>query len=353
MNIFKSHITAMGAYTPPLEGRDPHEHLLLDFNERTLPVSDHIKQALIDHINSDKLHIYPSYGDITNKIANYANVKADQIMITNGSDQGIDIITRATCSENDEIIIPKPTFAMYGQSADIENLTIIAPHFTKENGFPVQEVLQAVSDKTRLIIIANPNNPCGTKINREDILTIATSYPKIALLIDECYFEYSQTTVADMVLEHPNLLITRTFSKTWGLPSVRLGYIISHPDNIHTLLKVRGPYDVNQFASIAIGAALDYPEYTRAYVKEVMEESKPLFEQFLSQQGISFWKSAANFLWIFPDNPNKLEKYLRHHKVYVRPKKDNHGRIGLRITIGNTAQTQKLIGHIKDAELKK
>lgn len=348
MSIFKSHITRMSAYTPPLEGRDPHKYLLLDFNERTLPVSNHVKQALISYINDDRLQMYPSYGDLTRRIASYVGVSESEVMITNGSDQGIDIIIRAACTEDDEIIIPGPTFAMYHQCANIEKLKIIEPAYTLEEGFPINDVLNSITSRTRLIVIANPNNPSGTIINPEDILTIASAAPNTALLVDECYFEYSQTTVADKVMEYPNILITRTFSKTWGLPSIRLGYVISHPDNIKALLNIRGPYDVNQFAAVAINAALDNPEYTQQYVKEVMAESKPLLEQFLEQQGISYWPSTANFIWAFPDNPDAIEQHLRDHNILVRPKADQSGRKGLRITLGDITQTQYLIDRIQE-----
>ncbi|WP_257266640.1 histidinol-phosphate transaminase [Endozoicomonas sp. ONNA2] len=348
MSIFKSHITRMSAYSPPLEGRDPHQHLLLDFNERTLPVSEQVKQALINYINDDRLQVYPSYGDLTGKIANYAGVNEPRVMITNGSDQGIDIIIRAACTEGDEIIIPAPTFAMYYQCANIEKLHIIEPDYTRETGFPVNAVLDAITAKTRLIVLANPNNPTGTQVQREDILTIARAAPDTALLVDECYFEYSRATVADAVITHPNILITRTFSKTWGLPSIRLGYVISHPDNIRTLLNIRGPYDVNQFAVVAVSAALDHPEYTRQYVREVMGVSKPLFEQFLERQAIPFWPSAANFIWAFPGNPEVIEQHLRRHGILVRPKPDLTGRKGLRITLGDIAQTHQLIERIQE-----
>ena len=177
MGIFKSHITQMGAYKPPLEGRNPGKHLLLDFNERTLPVSHHIKQALINYIQDDCLQLYPSYGDVTEKIAHYCEVNESEIMITNGSDQGIDLIIRGTCREGDEIIIPAPTFAMYHQCAKIENLKIIEPAYSKLAGFPLQAVLNAITDNTRLIVIANPNNPSGTGIDKKDILAIAQTAP--------------------------------------------------------------------------------------------------------------------------------------------------------------------------------
>ncbi|MGB1272236.1 MAG: pyridoxal phosphate-dependent aminotransferase [Endozoicomonas sp.] len=343
MSIFKSHIVQMGAYQPPLEGRDPHKHLLLDFNERTLPVSGKVKRALIDYINSDRLQTYPSYGNLTEKIAGYFQVDEPQVMITNGSDQGIDLIVRAACTEGDEAIIPGPSFAMYHQCARVENLDVIEPQYSQTTGFPVNKVLETINPATRLIVIANPNNPSGTAVHRKDILAIAKSAPGAVVLVDECYFEYTRSTVADAVMEHTNLVITRTFSKTWGLPSIRMGYIISHSDNIKALLNIRGPYDVNQFAAVAISAALDDPQYTHRYVKEVMEQSKPILEAFLKQKTINYWPSVANFLWVFPNNVDTVEQHLRQNDILVRPKADNGGRKGLRITIGDEPQTRHLI----------
>ena len=115
MATFKKHIHAMSAYKPPLDGRDPKQHLLLDFNERTLPVSNDVTQAMIDYIQAGRLQMYPAYGDIDSVIAQYCGVKPEQIMITNGSDQGIDLIIRASCVAGDEAIIPSPSFAMYHQ----------------------------------------------------------------------------------------------------------------------------------------------------------------------------------------------------------------------------------------------
>lgn len=349
MPIFKTHIAAMSAYKPPLEGRDPKRHLLLDFNERSVPVSEPIKQALINYINDGRMQMYPSYGDVVERIAGYAQVQPEQVMITNGSDQGIDLIIRSACREGDEIIIPGPSFAMYKQVALVEKLAISEPQYTREKGFPTDEVLKSVTDKTRVICIANPNNPSGTAVSREDIIAIAEAAPQAAILVDECYFEYCGVTVADLVDRYRNLVITRTFSKTWGLPSLRFGYVISAAENILALLNVRGPYDINQLAIVAVQAALDNPEYTQNYVREVMQESKPLFENFLDQHKIPYWPSGANFIWAFPNNPQAIDQALQAAGILVRPKADAEGRMGLRITLGTKEQMLRTIAVIEKA----
>ena len=343
MSIFKAHIRQMGAYKPPLEGRSPHQHTLLDFNERTIPVSEPVINALTDYIHGGTLQTYPHYGDITEKLADYCGVQSSQAMITNGSDQGIDLIIRASCNSGDEVIIPGPSFAMYHQCAKVENLRIIEPQYSLGSGFPTQDVLASISDKTKLIVISNPNNPSGTEASRDDILKIAASVPDCTILLDECYYEYTKATVCDVLEQYPNIVITRTFSKTWGLPSIRFGYVLSAAENILPLLNIRGPYDVNQLALVAARAALDHPEYTQTYVGEVMGQSKPLLEKWLEEKKIPYWPSSANFLWIFFDNPDEVNQTLLSENILVRPKADAEGKMGLRVTLGTQQQTEHLI----------
>ncbi|MGH1373257.1 MAG: pyridoxal phosphate-dependent aminotransferase [Cellvibrionaceae bacterium] len=343
MSIFKDHIDAMSAYQPPLEGRDPKRYTLLDFNERTIDVAEPIRKALHDLIDSGRLQMYPSYGDITQQIADYCGVLDEQVMITNGSDHGIDLIIRSACQAGDEIIIPGPSFAMYAQCARIENLTIVEPLYTREGGYPVDEVIASVTDKTRVIVISNPNNPCGTLVEPDDVVRVAKAAPGAAILVDECYFEYSRVTVADRLAECPNILITRTFSKTWGLPSIRLGYVLSVADNINALLNVRGPYDINQFAVVAVMAGLCAPDATLSYVEEVMKVSKPLLERCLDEKAVEYWPSAANYLWVFPADVDGVNLALQQASILVRPKAAADGRVGLRVTIGTEEQTRALI----------
>ncbi|MEJ2442183.1 MAG: histidinol-phosphate transaminase [Exilibacterium sp.] len=347
MSVFKEHIACMNAYQPPLEGRNPAQHMLLDFNERTMPVSESIKRALTEFILSDRLQMYPCYGDITQHLAEYCTVDRDQVMITNGSDQGIDLVFRASCREGDEAIIPGPSFAMYQQCAGVENLKVIEPQYTRNGGFPMREVVAAISPKTRVIVIANPNNPCGTPVAEADILTIAAAAPDAVVLVDECYFEYTRTSVVKHLVAYPNIVVTRTFSKTWGLPSIRFGYILTAAENIRVLLNIRGPYDINQLAVVAAEAALANPQYTKDYVIEVMERAKPLLEQYLNHAGIAFWPSAANYLWLFPDHASSLQQHLRERGILVRPKSDAEGNMGLRITVGTVEQTRELINALK------
>ncbi len=341
--LFKDRLYQMAAYEPPLDGRSAQDHLLLDFNERTVPVSDSVVEALCSYIRSGELQKYPSYGDILQRLAGYVSVSPDQVMITNGSDQGIDLTIRAAVGEGEQAIIPNPSFAIYEQCARVEGAVLVASEYDPDIGYPTAEVKSHICDATRLIVIPLPNNPSGTGVPREEIEEILQSAPGAVVLVDECYYEYTGVTVVDLIDRYANLVVVRTFSKTWGLPSLRFGFLISQADNIDQLLKIRGPYDVNQLGVIAAQAALNEPDYTQSYVREVMQESKPLLEVWLQERGIRFWHSCANFLWVFPPHADELADFLQSAGILVRPKADSRGTPGLRITLGRLEQTQRLI----------
>ena len=343
MPLLKSHLYDMATYSPPLEGRSVTEHTLLDFNERTVPVSDYVCDALSAYAYSGALQKYPAYGDLQNNVAQYVGVPADHLMLCNGSDQGLDLAIRACVSKGDEVVIPAPSFAIYNQFAQVEGATIIAPLYQCESGYPMSDVKAAISNQTSLVVVPNPNNPCGTVVDAEAIVALAKFAPDVVVLVDECYFEYAKISVVDRVLECPNLVVTRTFSKTWGLPSVRLGAVIAHPDIIAQLMKIRGPYDVNQFAAVAVSAALERPEYTLDYVDTLMTKSKPMLESYLREKNILFWPSQANYLWVFFADAAMVNDVLMAENILVRPKRDSDGRLGLRITLGTPSQTERLI----------
>lgn len=333
----KSHLKNMAPYVPPLDGRDAATHNLLDFNERTTPTSQFIIDAIKAYLDSDKVQQYPAYGNLVKKLAQYTGVDENSVMITNGSDQGIDLVFRAFSFGGSEAIVPGPSFAMYTQCAGVESMRLHEPEYDKNGGYPLEDVLSLINSNTAVVVVANPNNPCGTLVSRADILRIATAAPKAAILVDECYYEYSKATVVANIEQYQNIIVTRTFSKTWGMPSLRFGYLIAEPETINALCNVRGPYDVNQVAVVAAQAALGAPHEVESYVNEVMQRAKPMFEAWLTEHRIPFWQSSANYIWVFPNKPEALNSYLRDNGILVRPKAYK-GQLGLRVTIGTVDQ---------------
>lgn len=345
MAKFRENIKKMSPYKPPLEGRASKGYLLLDFNEMTIEPSPKVKKALKEFIDSDRLQVYPEYGDLDSKIADYAGVKQSQVMVTNGSDQGIDVIVRAFTEDGDKVIIPTPSFAMHYQSAGIQGAEVLKPIYREDLSFPLEEVLDLIEEDIKLIIIANSNNPTGTAISKENILKILNKAKEknVAVLHDEAYFEFSNITAKDFIEDFDNLFITRTFSKTFGLVSTRPGYILTQEKNIKELLKIRGPYDVNMFAKTAICAALEDLDYMRKYIKEVMKESKPKLEKFFRENNVKFWPSAANFLLIKPDNQEKALEILQSQGILVRPRKGPNIEGTIRVSIGIVKDTERFI----------
>lgn len=342
--MIRENIKKMTPYQPPLEGRASGGYLLLDFNEMTIEPSQKVKKALKEFVDSGRLQVYPEYGDLEAKIAKYAGVKPGQAMVTNGSDQGIDVIVRAFVKDGDKVIIPFPSFTMYYQSAEIQGAEILKPIYRPDLSFPLEEVLGLIEksvNRSKLLIIANPNNPTGTVISKKDVLKILKKAKEknIAVLHDEAYFEFSNITAKDFIKDFDNLFITRTFSKTFGLVSTRPGYVLSQEKNIKELMKIRGPYDVNMFAKKAISAALEDLDYMERYVKEVMEKSKPKLEKFFKENKVKFWPSKANFFLVKPKNQKRALEILKSEGILVRQRKEPDIEGTIRVSIGTLKDT--------------
>lgn len=342
--MIKQRILKMTHYKPPLEGRSSKDYLLLDFNERTTPASPKVKEALRKFIDSDRLQVYPEYGDLEAKIAAYAQVGPKEVMATNGGDQGIDIVCRAFLDEGDKVIIPFPSFAMHYQSARIQGAEILEPRYQEPGLFPFKEVLEMLEDeKVKLLIICNPNNPTGIGVKVKELEPVLKKAKErdVAVLHDEAYFEFSGITCKNLLSNYDNLYIVRTFAKAFGLVASRAGYLLSQAKNIQELLKIRGPYDVNMLAKAAILAALSDQEHMQEYVKETMLSAKPKLEAFLKEKDIGFLSSSANFLLLRMAAPEKLIGALKEKGILVRPNRWLDGSPALRVSVGTLKDTER------------
>ncbi|MBF0510251.1 MAG: histidinol-phosphate aminotransferase family protein [Deltaproteobacteria bacterium] len=346
----KEHIKAMTPYLPPLEGRASEgKYTLLDFNERTAPPGPAVLNALRTFIDSGAVQAYPEYGDLEAKIAKYAEVPAGQVMVTNGSDQGIEIIYRAGVSFGDGVIIPSPSFAMFYQVAGVEGARLIRPSYHEDLSFPASDVLAALCPGVKLVVIVSPNNPTGSVASEEQVRAILDKAAGLgaAVLLDEAYFEFHRQSFKHLILSYANLFIIRTFSKAFGLPSLRVGYVISREENIKELLKIRGPYDVNMLARVGVMAALDHLDYVQDYVQEVMGRSKPLLESFFDQHGVSYYPSWANFITFRPPDQMAAFEALKLQGILVRPRSGPCIDGTLRVSLGTVRETRLFIDAYK------
>ncbi|MFC1616586.1 pyridoxal phosphate-dependent aminotransferase [Candidatus Margulisiibacteriota bacterium] len=339
----------MKAYAPPLGGRKDYDGLLLDFNERTIPLNPKVTEALVNYFQNEKPNIYPEYEDLTAKIAEYSKVFSDQVMLTNGSDPGIDLVFRCFTGVGDEVIIPTPSFAIFFQCAQVMNNKILTPEYNKNDlSFPTEKIIGLISPKTNLIVLCNPNNPTGTVIPQPEIKEILDKAleNKAIVLVDEAYFEFLQQSAAKFINDYPNLIITRTFSKAFGLAALRIGYLISQKQNIDNMLKVRIPYDINMPAVIAASASLDNISDIENYIAEVMYSAKPKLEDFFQKKGIKYVKSGANYI-LFQPPIKDLDKILEEKGFRVRIQNKPLIDGFLRVTIGTAAQTQKFLDFLE------
>lgn len=348
-------IVDMKPYSPPIEGRRRYKGMLFDFNERTTAPSPKIIKALNKFLDEEKLQIYPEYSDLEAKIARYAGVNNEETMVVNGSDQGIDLIFRTFTSKGGKVVIPSPSFAMFYQCAGIIGNKVVTPEYNEDftnpsTAFPFKKVLNSIDNKTELVIICNPNNPTGTTIPIKDIEKILKKAitTNTIIYIDEAYFEFSGITATSLIKKYPNLIITRTFSKAFGLASLRIGYVIAQKAILNEMKKIRGPYDINMMSVCAAKASLEDIKSVRKYTDEVMKKAKPKVEEFLTQNKMEFYPSGANFILFKPNNP-KVFKVLKKNGLLLR---SINGKF-IRLTIGTVKQMGKFIQFYRQNFLQK
>lgn len=342
--LFRKPILNMQPYAAPLEGRMNKGYLLLDFNERTTPPHPRVLEEIRSYIRKGNLQQYPEYGDVNEVVADYTRVKPQELIVTVGSDQGIDMVFRALVSEGDRVVIPTPTFAMLEQSARIQGAKIIAPRYKGQDyEFPFSEVMEAIRFGVKLVVICKPNNPTGTPVSRKQSEQIITKAAEVGagVLSDEAYHEYApEYTVIDLINAYPNLFVTRTFSKTMGIPSLRAGMVVSQRQNIEELKKIRGPYDVGMLTVVALQSLRhkEVREDIRAYVDEVMRVSKPMIEAFYKKHKVPFAPSAANFHLLKVPH---LYKFLKARSILIRPRADPPGTV--RVSMGTKEDARRYL----------
>jgi histidinol-phosphate aminotransferase len=335
-------VAAMEAYHPPLEMRSERDYLLLDFSESTQPPSPAVAAALQAYARDGRARMYPAYGRLSEKLARYVGVRPDQVLPTNGSDGAIQLILHALLEAGDEMVMAKPGFFVTGSMAASIGARVVSPLYRPDMSFPLEEVLAAVTLRTRLIVVVSPNNPTGTSAGLDQIETILQRHPDVPVFVDEAYYEFSGRTAVPLLARHDNLVLSRTFSKAMALAGLRFGYAVSNAEFIGQLAKLRIPYDVNTAAAVAAEASLDHPEGWRAYVREVMEQAKPQLERFLDERGVPYYRSDANFILVRAGDPAPLCEYLREQGILVRPQRPPVGDC-FRVSIGTVAEMRRFM----------
>ncbi len=327
-------------YHPPLGNR---QGLRLDFNENTAGCSPRVLQRL-RQIDYESLARYPEREPAEALVAKHLGVAPAELMLTNGTDEAIHIICETYLEPQDEVLIVVPTFAMFEIYAAATGAKVITLAATKDFQYPVEQVLKQITPQTRLITIANPNNPTGTFVPEADILRIARAAPDAAILVDEAYHEFCGETLISKWHEHPNLFVSRTFSKAYGLAGLRIGVLTGSIEQLAMLRRASSPYNVNIAALVCLPEALADQEYISAYVEQALEGRVEL-ENRLGSHGIEYWPSRANFvLCHLGESRSQFIAAMRGRGILVRDRSSDPGCSGcVRITVGAKEHNERML----------
>ena len=332
-------VRTLPSYHPPLAGRDG---LRLDFNENTVGCSPRVLERL-RQLGPEQLASYPEREPVEAKVADILGVAASDLLLTNGVDEAIHLLCETYLEPGDEALIVVPTYSMYRIYLMAAGAQVISVPAGKDFHFPADDVCNRITARTRLIAIANPNNPTGTVAPAADLLRVARSAPDAAVLVDEAYFEFYGQSMLGARNEFSNCFVARTFSKAYGLAGLRIGALVGDEDQMRAMRRVCSPYNVNAVALACLPEALGDQDYIQQYVTWV-RESRARLERALEASGIQFWASQANFVLARVGPASSFVEQMRRRGILVRDRSDDHGCEGcVRITLGPREHTDRLL----------
>jgi histidinol-phosphate aminotransferase len=320
-------------------------------NENPLGPSPAAVRALQETMG--KVSLYPDGNCyyLKETLAAKLSVEPANLIVGNGSDEIIKLIAEAFLHEGEETIVADPTFSEYDFATKVMGgQTVVVP--TKDYTHDLPAMADAITDKTKLIFICNPNNPTGTIVSKKEVDAFLARVPEhVITVIDEAYYEYVTAAEYPQTIEYVQagrqVIVLRTFSKIYGLAGLRIGYGISTPELISMLHRVKEPFNVNLLSQAAALAALDDTAHLERS-QQVNEEGKNYLYQEFQRLGLPFVPTEANFVWvqIKTDCQKVFNKMLRRG-VIVRTGDIFGAPDVLRITIGTPAQNKRLISTLE------
>ena len=344
-------IAQLGPYHSPIVSR---AGLSLDLNESMAGCSPRVL-ARLRSLSAADLSLYPQREAGERLVANFLGIAPEQVLLTNGMDEALSLIFTTYLGSGDELLFADPTFVMYPTLGEAIGAQVVRLQSGEDLTLPVADFLARISPRTRVIAIANPNNPTGLAVSRAELLKIAEAAPNAAVLIDEAYFEFCgpaltcRTLIPD-VEHHPNLFVARTFSKVYGLAGLRLGVLTGAAEQIDYLRRLSLPFNVNSVALACLEEALA----DRAFVSEHVAQIKlgrERLAQLFEELGLHFWPSQTNFVLVRVGAKAKaFMESLQRRGILVRDSSANPGCNGcVRITIGTPQQMDGALRAIREA----
>jgi histidinol-phosphate aminotransferase len=337
-------VLGLAPYSAPEEGRG--KKLRLDFNENTVGCSPAVLRAL-SRMSAEEMGIYPEYQATTKRLARFFGVRPAEMHLTNGIDDALHLIADTFINDGDSVLVVEPTFDMYRFFAELAGARVVTLRYDENMRFPVGAVVRALRQPSkrcpRVLYIANPNNPTGTLVQREELQRILRAASRTLVLVDEAYFDFSGLTILPWIRRYRNLLVARTFSKSAGLAALRVGCLFGNPDMISIMRRASTPYPVNSSALVAAEAAIRDPRFLSNYTKEVLR-SRAMLEKGLVRLGARIYPSSANFVLAdFGPEAKRLVRALERRGILVRARRDFPREGFVRISAGTRADTRKVL----------
>ena len=288
----------------------------------------------------------PQQMQLKNKLAALKGLRPSQILCGNGSDEVLDLIFRAFCEPNEDgIITLTPTYGMYAVLANLNGIQQQCVSLTADFQIDVPAVLNAIRPNSKLLFICSPNNPSGNVMSRTAIKEILKAF-KGLVVIDEAYIDFTDTeSWLEDLSEHPNLVVTQTLSKAYGLAGIRLGICYATEEIIAVLNKIKPPYNINSLTQKAAISAISQRENTKQQLKTILDQRTKLIREFKKIAWIEkLYPTDANFILIRVDNANLRYEQLKNKGIIVRNRTREDGCINcLRITVGTAEENKRLI----------
>ncbi len=339
------HIARMDGYIP---GEQPQElgFTKLNTNENPYPPSPRALAALGEAL-SDRLRLYPDpmSTEFRRTVADLHGVSPDMVLAGNGSDDLLTIITRAFVGPGDPVAFPTPSYLLYSTLVALQNGRQVIVPYSRDWQLDRACIKNA---ELKLFFLANPDSPSGTAIDRDQIAALADSLD-CPLVVDEAYGDFADARHHAMPLleSHPNLIVTRSFSKGYSLAGIRLGYLVANPDLVRELVKVKDSYNTDRLSQVAGTAALRDQAYL-AETRAKIIQTRARLTSALRELGYTVPESQANFVWATgPSDSRKTFDRLKANKILVRLMSYKGYPEGLRITVGTDEEIDRLLAELR------
>lgn len=333
----------MAGYVPGEQPRD-NVYIKLNTNENPYPPSPRVFAALQETMTGDRLRKYPDpLGTAFRQTAaRVLNVEPDAILIGNGSDDILTILTRACVPENGLVVSPTPSYLLYRTLAEIQGARYqsvpFTPAWSLASPWPLRQA--------HLTLVANPNSPTGTVVALEDLAALARQLSG-PLVIDEAYADFAEEN-ALALHQIENVIVTRTLSKSYSLAGIRFGFAVADPALVRELIKVKDSYNCDVLSLAAATAAIEDQEYFTQTRNQIVRTREHLSRE-LTRLGFAVTPSQANFVWCRRESPSVKSIYedLKRRKILVRYMQYEGYGDGLRISVGSEEEIEKLLQELR------